>query len=890
MPSELPDNAALPHGTVTFLFTDIEGSTRLWESQPEPMRAALADHDNLLRDIVAAANGVVFKTVGDAICAVFASPPDAVAAAVTAQRALRTAQWPTNPPIRVRMAVHTGAVESRDRDYFGSPINRLARVLAVGHGGQTLVTQVTCDLCRDALPAGVSLRDLGSHRLKDLARPEHVYQLDHPDLNGEFPPLNSLSTHPNNLPEQLTSFIGRAKEIAAIEALFEKTRLLTLTGPGGSGKTRLALQVAGDLLERFPDGVWLVELAPLTDPGLVAQTVSMALDAKESHGEAIVQTLVARLSDKRLLLVLDNSEHVLDSCASLADTLVRQCPRLSILATSREPLGITGEQAYQVPPLSLPDRNLEQTPRSLVEYESVQLFVDRARLVRADFDLTDESVPALASLCRRLDGIPLAIELAAARVRSLSVPEIEARLDQRFRLLTGGSRAALPRQQTLRALVDWSYNLLTEPERQLLQALSVFGGGWTLAAAEAIYTDEAGSGGDVFDLQSSLCDKSLVVAEQKDGESRYRSLETVREYAVDRLLESGRIEILRARHRDYFLALAEATEPKLRGAEQADWLRRLEAENENLRAALDWSLTDAGSGKGLRFCAALQRFWWTRGYLTEGRDWIARLLEKSGDDTATPELARAINAGGVLAQQQGDFATAWALHEQTYRMRERVGDRLAMASSLNNLGTVKYSQCDFVAARGFYERSIAFSRELDDRRGLAGSLYNLGIVALDEEKVDEARALVEEAYALARELGDRVYIANDLLFLATVAVKQRDFAAARRWHGESLSIRRELGDRRGVAYSFEGLAALAARSGNPLAAASMWGAAERLRAEIGAPIPPTDEPDYEALVHGACIAAADNAAFDRAWQAGHDMDLADAIEFAEREIIGIIGS
>jgi predicted ATPase/class 3 adenylate cyclase len=920
MPAKSRADSLLPTGAVTFLFTDIEGSTLLWEAQPEAMQVSLARHDALVREAIVSANGYVFKAVGDAFCAAFALATDAVAAALMVQIALNAEPWPEETRIKVRMALHTAAVETRDGDYFGAALNRVARLLATGHGGQTLLSQTTYELCRDSLPEAASLRDLGAHQLKDLARPEHVYELQYPGLRGDFPPIRSLSTHPNNLPQQLTSFIGRAKEIAEIEALLVRNRLLTLTGSGGSGKTRLSLHVAAESLAQFPDGAWFVELAPLADPGVVPQTVSTVLGVKEEPGKPITQTLTEHLKNKRLLLLLDNCEHVLNACATMADTLLRQCPDVRILASSREALGIAGEQTYRVPSLSLPDRKQTQTPQTLSIYESVQLFIDRALLVRADFQVTNQNAPALASLCCHLDGIPLAIELAAARVRSLAVEEIDGKLDQRFRLLTGGSRMALPRQQTLRSLIDWSYDLLNAPEKRLLQRLSVFAGGWTLTAAEQVCAGEGVAEGEVLDLLTSLSDKSLVVAEQTDGHFRYRLLETMRQYAREWLVESEGGEVVRERHRDYFLALAEEAEPKLTGAEQAEWLLRLEEEHENLRAGLDWSLVAPGSGGGLRLCGALQRFWWTRGHLSEGREWCVRALGKTGGEGKTPERAKALSAAGTLAYSQGDYPAAWARHEECMAILRKLGDRSGIASSLSNLGNVAFLQGDYPAARALYEEHLAIKRELGDRWGIALSLSNLGCVACEHGEFVPAQALHEESLAIRRELGDRSGIAASLNNLGDVAHEQGDCASARTLNDESLAIMRELGDRWGIALSLgnlgavafdegdysaaralydeclaicrelgdrraiasalEGLAAAVATVGSCLRAARVWGAAERLREEVGSPLSPNERTRYDPRVAAARAALGDDAAFDRAWLEGRALTLEQAIELA----------
>jgi class 3 adenylate cyclase len=479
----------LPTGTVTFLFTDIEGSTRLWEEQPEAMRVALVRHDELMHAAIEHNGGHVFKTMGDAFCSAFHTAPEALDAALDAQLALCSEVWPKLISIKVRMALHTGVAEGRDGDYFGQPLNRVARLLSAGHGGQVLLSLATQEIIQHTFPSTIQLLAMGEYRLRDLNRPETIFQLIHPDLPNQFPPLKTLDHLTNNLPQQLTSFIGREREIAEIKALLVKTRVLTLTGSAGCGKTRLSLQVAADVLDQYPDGVWFVELAPLVDLALAPQVVASTLGLREQAGKTIVATLTDHLKSRHLLLVLDNCEHLLTACAHLCDVLLRSCPHLTVLASSREGLNIAGEQTYRVPSLSLPNPKARLTLEQVGQYEAVRLFIERATSSKADFAVTHGSAPTLAAVCQQLDGIPLAIELAAARVRSLSVEEINTRLDNRFRLLTGGSKTALPRHQTLRALIDWSYDLLSEQERLLLGRLSVFAGGWTLEAAEQVCSD-----------------------------------------------------------------------------------------------------------------------------------------------------------------------------------------------------------------------------------------------------------------------------------------------------------------------------------------------------------------------------------------------------------------
>ena len=700
----------MPCGTVTFLFTDIEGSTKLWEAYPDAMRLALTRHDELLRKAIEDNNGYVFKTVGDAFCAAFATASDALAAALASHLLLLNEKWEETGSLRVRIALHTGEAQERDGDYFGQTLNRVARLQSTGYGQQTLLSQTTYDLVRDRLPSEATLHDLGTHRLKDLQRPEQVFQLLHPDLPDTFPPLKSLDNPelPNNLPQQVTSFIGREKEIGEVKTLLDKTRLLTLTGSGGCGKTRLSLQVAADVLENYPDGVWLVELASLCDSSLVPQSVAQVLGVTEEPDKPLVQTLVAALKDRKMLLVLDNCEHVLSVCARLVDTLIRACPTLKVLASSREGLGIAGETVYRIPPLSLPDLKHTATPASLSMYEAVRLFVDRAVAVLPAFVVTNQNAPALASLCHRLDGIPLAIELAAARVRSMSVEEINSKLDNCFRLLTGGSRTALPRQQTLRALIDWSYDLLSDQKKTVLCRLSVFAGGWTLAAAEQVGVGESLSGEgiedwEMLDLLTSLVDKSLVFAQTQGEATRYGLLETVRQYARDRLAESGESLVVRVRHANYFLTLIEEIKSKLNGSEQVQWFGALEEEHDNLRQALTLyaeDIEDAEAGeKGLRLGAALQRFWWTRGYLSEGRERLGALLAHPAAQERTKARADALNGAGSLAWMQGDYGGARVLLEESLTMKRELGDRKGIAYSLNNLASVAHDQGDYDAAR-----------------------------------------------------------------------------------------------------------------------------------------------------------------------------------------------
>ena len=795
--SQGPQVPEFPLGTVTFLFTDIEGSTRLWEEAPAAMRSALAQHDDLLRAGIESYGGHVFKTIGDAFCAAFDSPLGALDAVLACQRWLPALALQTDDGkrrLRVRMALHSGLAEARDGDYFGPALNRLARLLAAGHGGQVLVSGATCDLLAEKLPEGATLVDRGSHRLKDLQQPVRVFELCHPDLEGEFPPLRSLSTHPNNLPLQLTSFVGRERDIETVTQLLDRSRLLTLTGAGGTGKTRLSLQVAADLLESYPDGVWLVELAPLSNPSLVVQSAASVLSLDQEAGKSLTQTLVEYLQPRQVLLLLDNCEHLLAPAAVLAEAILRTCSHVRILVTSREALRIGGETTHRVPSLSLPGAEAEVTPALLLQYESTRLFVERAVSVTRDFTVTAANAPALLSICRRLDGIPLAIELAAARTRSLSVQDVHQRLDQRFRLLTGGSRTALPRQQTLRSLIDWSYDLLTKPEKALFERLSVFAGGWTINAAEEICAAEGIEEWEVVDLLTSLADKSLVVWEQRAGSTRYQFLETVRQYAREKAGERGADRAWRNRHLAHFLMLAEEAQAQLAGARQAVWLERLDAEHDNLRAALEWSREEGGSAEsGFRIAGAMWRFWMMRSLVSEGRQQCGLLFERYHPAPPSRAFAGALHAAGNLALIQGDRAAARALYEQAVAIRREIGDAAGEAGSLGNLATVAQQEGDLDGARRSMTQSLGLFQALDDENGMAISFTCLGTLAQAQGDRASAREFLVQALALNRRAGNRAGEANVLNNLGCVERESGAETAAQTAFQQALAINRDLG-------------------------------------------------------------------------------------------------
>jgi len=686
----------LPTGTVTFLFTDIEGSTKLAQEQRDTWEALRARHHAILRSAIEVNGGYVFQIIGDAFCAAFHTVREALQASLAAQRGLQAEDW-GQAPIKVRMGINTGAAQVGSNadgsgGYTGySTLARTQRVMSTAYGGQILLSNTSAELLLGELPAGVTLRDMKEHRLKGLLNPEHLWQAVATGLPQDFPALQTLNSIPNNLPVQLTSFIGREQEMARVKEILNGTRLVTLTGEGGCGKSRLVLQVAANLIDEFPDGVWFVELAPLTDPDLIPQTAASVLGLREAGGQSFMAMLSDFLRPKTILLILDNCEHLIDACAKFADTILHAASKVKFFVTSREALGIAGETAYRVPSLSLPPKDFTglQDIRSVTQYEAVRLFIDRALAVQPDFSVTNTNAPALVQICQRLDGIPLALELAAARVKSLSVEQIAARLDDRFRLLTGGSRTAMPRQQTLRAAIDWSYDLLTEEERVLLRRLSVFAGGWTLEAAQSVCSCDPVCVDDVLDLLAHLVDRSLIVFEQRDSETRYRMLETIRQYSRDKLFESGENERILNQHLDFFLKLAEAALPELESTQQVMWLNRLETEHENLRAALDWSQqSQIGMEVGLRLSEVLGEFWSIRGHLTEGRARISAVLSHAQVLNRTAAFGKVLFWAADLAFRQSDYPAGQSFGEEAMPIFQELGDKLNISNKKSLLGWV----------------------------------------------------------------------------------------------------------------------------------------------------------------------------------------------------------
>lgn len=829
---------------VTFLFTDIVGSTQLWEAYPEAMNLVLAEHDRILFGAIEARDGIVFKTGGDSVCAAFADAGSALSAALDAQLALGTTSWDEIGSLQVRMAVHSGPAQRRGSDYFGPTLNRVARLLAAGHGGQILVSRAAQALAQDALSESLTLRDLGEHRLKDLANPERVFQVIHSDLPTDFPPINSLENLSHNLPRSMTQFVGRERETAEIRERLTRTGLLTLTGVGGCGKTRLAMHVAWSLMDIYPDGVWFADLAPIADPALVLPAVGAALRLRQGGAQPLLEALTDHLRPRQALLILDNCEHVVANCARLAMSLLQACPRLRILATSREPLGVAGEMTYHVPPLHVPDSARVRSLDRLRENESIQLFCQRAALKNRRFELGAENADEVANICRRLDGIPLAIELAAARITVLPVGEISRRLDDQLGFLTDGSRTAPPRQQTLRATMAWSHDLLSPTERILFRRLAVFSGGLTLDAAESVCLGDDLAKAAILDLMRSLLEKSLVLYVDEGQDMRYKLLEIVREFAAEKLAESAETEALSDRHLDYVVGLVERAEPELSGPDQEAWLARLESDHGNIRAALRWAEISGRSDESLRISASLGRFWLLHGHYREGRETLRRALRHDTTDQ-TALQAKALRWAGSLAWTQGEHAGARELLEQSLAISQGTGDRQGTAATLNSLGNVAYNEGDFASARRFHEQSLGLRREIDDRHGVATSLNNLGNVAVDLGEYEKARRCYEESLSLRRAIGDRHGIAVSLGNLGMVALDCGRLEEARRLYEESLGIVRDFGDRRMIAHNLAMLACIVHQEGEPRQAVQLLGAATELLEVIGTVLDSSEQSHYE---------------------------------------------
>ncbi len=806
----------LPTGIITFLYTDIQGSTPLWEQKPEAMKISMTRHHFLLRQAIESNGGIVFKIIGDAFFGVFLHASQGLSSALAAQRFLQSEKWNETGPLRVRMGVHTGPAELDELgEYSAHTLNRVSRVMSVACGGQILLTQETADQVSGDLPPGVTLKDLGEHRMKGMLRLEHLYQAVSPDLPHEFPPLSTGVVNPNNLPVLISSFVGREAEIAEIERLVAPNksalnRLTTLFGPGGTGKTRLSLQIGHQMLESFSGGIWFIELAALTNPELVPQMVMTAVGLQPETNRPGLVVLGDYFREKTALLILDNCEHLVEASACLSESLLRACPNLRILASSREPLGITGEVVYPVPPLTI-TQNKCPTPEEVLNSEAGRLFFERAASVQPGFSVNAMTAPAIAQVCRQLDGIPLAIELAAVRVRLLAVDQIATHLDDRFRLLTGGSRTVLPRHQTLKALVDWSWDLLTLAEQTLLRRLSVFAGGWTLEAAQYLEDDPF----ETLDCLYNLANKSLIILDERIGQpNRFRMLETIRQYSLGKLFIAGEDQEMRTRHRNWFLAMATQAEPELKKHAQIAWSNRLEFEHDNLRVAFEWAIEEGEIEAALRLASALHYFWWIRGYYEEGRRCLEaalQLAEKAPEIQSGLWQMRALLALSWIKKSQGDYVGGLTVVEAGLRIARQLGDQQSTAFALYLKSIFLFDRMKPTAHRSILEESVSICEAIDEKWIMAGCLYHLSEICTDYR---EGYAFLEKSVESYRGCGDKLNLTFPLAGLAWANLARGDPAKAQRYFEEGLAISRETGRNDSTAFTALQLSVLARWQGD----------------------------------------------------------------------------
>jgi predicted ATPase/class 3 adenylate cyclase len=882
-PAPLTTDVRRPTGTVTFLFTDIEGSTRLVQQLgTERWSGLLERHRELLRDAIARHGGVEVGTEGDGTFAVFPLATEAVAATADAQRTVAAEPWPDDAPIRIRMGLHTG--EGRldaDGSYVGADVHRAARIAASGHGEQVVLSDATRILLGGDVPSGVALRELGEARLKDLDQAELLYQLVIDGLRSDFPPLRTLGGTPTNLPTEVTTFLGREHEIEQILPMLQQARLLTLTGPGGTGKTRLALQVAARSMALFQDGVWFVALGLISEPELVPPTIAQEIGLPDRGGRNPIERLIDHLRGKRALLVLDNFEQVVDAAPSVGQ-LISACTELVILATSRSALHVYGEREYPVPPLGVPDPKQLPTLTALSQYEAVALFVDRARAVKPGFEVTNDNAPAVAEICYRLDGLPLAIELAAARIKILSPQAILARFNDRLDLLSGGARDLPARQQTLRGAIGWSYDMLDPADRSMFACFAVFVGGASIEAVEAV-CGEVLVGADVFDGLSSLLDKSLIrQSEGLGGESRFSMLNTIREYASGRLADEGDANTARARHADWFLALVIATEPRLMAADKRTHLDALEQDHDNLRAAINWATEGGRAEIALGLTAGLWRFWQMRGYLAEGRERLERALALP--DAANHPEARllGLEAAGGIAYWQGDGMASQDFYAQSLELARSMGSAEAEAREHYNLSFAYMYDPQRAApdlARSHALQALELYQRIGDRAGEARTLWALSNTAwtsgaFDDEAVDFA----QRALAGFREIDDRFQIAWASYTLALFGLRRRELDVAATGLAEALEIFADAADVSGYVLVIDAVALLASRVGDTAVAARLSGAVAELERRTGTGLNPMNRE----VMGWTPDTLRDNPETAEDWAAGTSLTPADAVDEARQ--------
>lgn len=884
---ERDDRAKPKSQLVTFLFTDIEGSTKLAQKYPDTMPALLARHNDILNQAIEEQNGFAFQVVGDSFSAAFSTPSDALHAALAAQRMLHKEEW-LPVPIKVRMGINTGSAQiiedSNGTQYEGYATMALTqRIMSVAHGGQILISQSTFDLVRDRLPENVQLIDMGEYRLKDVFLPEHLHQLFAPDLPSKFPPLKAIENTSHNLPTQLTSFIGREQELEEITKLLSTSRLVTLTGSGGVGKTRLAIQAANKLVDTFRDGVFWVALADLSYENLVPQAIAESLNVREVSSEPLIQTLKSYLKSRDLLLVIDNCEHLIKACAQYIEQLLTACPTLKILATSIEVLGLFNETIWQVPSLPLPEIHPSLSIKELQDFACIQLFCERARNVKSSFILNERNASSVAQICRSLDGIPLAIELAAARAKVLSAEEIAARLDDRFSLLTAGSRTAIPRHQTLRATIDWSYDLLAEPERILLRRLSVFAGGFTLEAAEAVGAFEELKEKDVLDLVGRLVDKSLIVVESTSmlDETRYRLLETIREYGRGKLKENGEEMQVHDQHLAYYVRLAQDSAPHIFGEQTARWFNRLDQELDNIRLAIEWSSKCHKVTEVFLLLGSLDYFFFVHGPTSEWQERLHEALSMPGGQEPTLARARALNSVGMLYWADLNSLEGYPNLQEALEIARQLGDKEIAASALRNLGLFEHLRGNLNKARTLLEQSLDAWLELGPSFMFQKSwtLNFLGDVAFSQGDINQALLFFEESTAILRKFKDKAFLAYAARRLAQLAIQRRNVAHAIPLCRESLQLNVQVNDPRGMLACISTFAAIQLSLGRFSSAVQLFAAVQNLLNQRALfRLLQIDQMEYErnlALLH----AQVDKKTLASFWTRGFAMTLEETITY-----------
>jgi predicted ATPase/class 3 adenylate cyclase len=915
----------LPTGTVTFLFTDIEGSTKLAQEHPEKWEALRERHHAILHSAIEAQQGYIFHVIGDAFCVAFCTAWQALNAALQAQEDLQKEDW-GNTSIKVRMGIHSGKAEIQNTgDYSGYlTLSRVQRLMSAGHGGQTLISQETEQLLFTDMPASVSLLDLGEHRLKDLIHSEHIYQVNKANLPSDFPALKTLDVRSNNLPTQLTPFIGREHEITSVMDLIcnPEVRLVTLTGSGGTGKTRLSVQVASSLLDHFQDGIFFVPMAETTDPDLAISKIAQVLEVREGNGLHLIDTLKDYLDDKTLLLILDNFEQLVGA-ASMTTDLLLAAPKLKLLISSRIVLRTRGEHEFPVMPLDIPNPTNLPTLEQLRQNESVQLFIQRAQAANPNFVLTKENASAVVAICQGLEGLPLAIELAAARIKVLPPQAMLAKLSNRLSFLTGGGRDLPARQQTLRNTLDWSYGLLNDQEKTLVARLGIFSGSFSLEAAETICNPDGAL--DVLGGVEVLINNSLLRQEEDpDGLNRFRMLGTVREYALEELKKQAELATLTRAHALYYVTkIVNEVEFKLFSSESVKWLDWCETEQDNIRAALAWAQNSSEVDDlktGLMLC--LSWFWYRRGYLHEGRVWAERFLETKWASPGTPGRAGALLGSGMLALWEGNAKTAVLEAEECLSLFQRqederylppallqlgvvninmghdavahpllkeasslfleAGQRFFYAVSLVHLGNVALGLGNPTEARGWLEMAYPIAREVGDQWAVSFALNNLGEVARVLGDYDKARQYYEESESLLRVMGDPGDLARLVHNLGCVAQHEGNFEKAKLLFRESLAMFRKFGNKRGIAECLMGLAGLKAEEEQPQQAARLFSAAEAILAESGTAWWPADRADVEHN-RAVILSKLDEVAFRAEYEIGQKMPLNQAFAYAVEE-------